>query len=146
MGYPTGLEAVIAKLNEAEQAFVEEQPGACSYATAERLSARKELRPTITGGFLWEVLPNILVYDARTTGGGSGGPLMDWSGKVIGVNFAHLEEFHALNYGIPISYGKKLLTGGGMVVRKARKESQELLACYENEQERNISKTSKAPP
>jgi len=139
IGYPTGLKAVIAKMDEAEQAAIEEQTGACSYKTAERLSAQKQLRATITSGFLWDVLPHLLVYDARTIGGGSGGPILDWSGRVIGVNAAYLEEFQGGNYGVPIQFGKRLLAGGGIAVHEAGKESQELLKCYESEKEKNIT-------
>ncbi len=71
IGYPTGLEAVLAKLEDAEQLAIEEETGACSYQTAQKLSEQKHLRATITSGFLWEVLPHVLVYDARTIGGGS---------------------------------------------------------------------------
>jgi len=139
IGYPTGLEAVMAKLEETERAELEEQTGECSYATAERLSAQKQLRATITSGFLWDVLPHVLVYDARTMGGGSGGPVLDWSGKVIGVNAAYLEEFQGGNYGIPVDFGKRLLTGGGSAFHEARGESQELLARYESDKEKNIT-------
>ncbi|MFB3925704.1 MAG: trypsin-like peptidase domain-containing protein [Syntrophales bacterium] len=139
IGYPTGLEAVIAKMDEAEQAAIEEQTGACSYKTAERLSAQKQLRVTVTSGFLWDVLPHLLVYDARTIGGGSGGPILDWSGRVIGVNAAYLEEFQGGNYGVPIQFGERLLAGGGVAVREARKESEELMTCYESDKEKNIT-------
>ncbi|MCX5828570.1 MAG: serine protease [Deltaproteobacteria bacterium] len=133
IGYPTGLEAVMAKLDEGEQAVLEEQTGDCTYKTAERLSEQKRLRASITSGFLWDVLPHLLVYDARTIGGGSGGPLLDWSGTVIGVNSAYLEEFLGGNYGVPIRFGKLLLAGGGKPIHEARAESQELLALYEME-------------
>jgi len=139
IGYPTGLEAVIAKLEETEQTAMEEQTGACSYNTAERLAAKKMLRATMTSGFLWDVLPHVLVYDARTIGGGSGGPLLDWSGRIIGVNSAYLEEFQGGNYGIPVDFGKRLLLGGGLAVREANGESQELLARYESDKEKNIT-------
>ena len=139
IGYPTGLEAVMAKLEETERAELEEQTGACSYKTAEQLSAQKRLRATITSGFLWDVLPHLLVYDARTIGGGSGGPILDWSGTVIGVNAAYLEEFQGGNYGVPVDFGKRLLLGGGAVSHEARGESQELLARYESDKERNIT-------
>jgi S1-C subfamily serine protease len=139
IGYPTGLEAVMAKLDVGEQAVLEEQTGACSYKTAERLSEQKQLRATITSGFLWDVLPHVLVYDARTIGGGSGGPLLDWSGKVIGVNAAYLEQFQGGNYGVPVDFGKRLLSGGGAASHKARGESQELLARYESDKEKNIT-------
>jgi len=139
IGYPTGLEAVMAMLEETERAELEEQTGACSYKTAERLSAQKRLRATITSGFLWDVLPHVLVYDARTIGGGSGGPVLDWSGKVIGVNAAYLEEFQGGNYGIPVDFGKRLLLGGGLAVREANGESQEILTRYESDKEKNIT-------
>jgi len=139
IGYPTGLEAVLAKLDVGEQAVLEEQIGACSYKTAERLSEQKQLRATITSGFLWDVLPHVLVYDARTIGGGSGGPLLDWSGKVIGVNAAYLEQFQGGNYGVPVDFGKRLLSGGGAASHEARAESQELLAHYESDKEKNIT-------
>jgi S1-C subfamily serine protease len=139
IGYPTGLEAVLVKLEERERAELEEQTGECSYATAERLSAQKRLRATITSGFLWDVLPHVLVYDARTIGGGSGGPVLDWSGTVIGVNAAYLEEFQGGNYGIPVDLGKRLLTGGGLVSHEARRESREILARYESDKEKNIT-------
>lgn len=142
IGYPTGLEAVLAKLEDAEQSTIKEQSGACSYRTAERLSGQKHLRATITSGFLWEVLPHVLVYDARTIGGGSGGPLLDWSGTVIGVNAAYLEEFQGGNYGIPINFGRKLLSGGGAKSHESRMESNHYLTLYETDNEKNITSCS----
>jgi hypothetical protein len=129
----------LAKLDVGEQAIIEEQTGACSYKTAEQLSAQKQLRATITSGFLWDVLPHLLVYDARTIGGGSGGPLLDWSGTVIGVNAAYLEQFQGGNYGVPVDFGKRLLLGGGAASHEARAESRELLARYESDKEKNIT-------
>jgi hypothetical protein len=41
IGYPTGLEAVMARLDTLEQDTLEEHLGACSYGTAEQLSGRK---------------------------------------------------------------------------------------------------------
>lgn len=142
IGYPTGLEAILAKMEDPERTDTEQQTGPCSYETAERLSRRKQLRPTVTSGFLWEALSHILVYDARTMGGGSGGPLLDWSGNVVGVNYAYLEQFQGGNYGVPIRYGKQLLQSGGIAPHGPIKECSELLAAYEGEQEKNITSCS----
>ncbi len=128
IGYPTGLEAVLAKLETPERTAFEATTGTCSYATAEHLARTRRLRPTITGGFLWEAMPHILVYDARTKGGGSGGPLLDRQGRVIGVNTAYLPEFQGGNYGVPIQFGKNLLEGGGLVASGPTRENPELLA------------------
>lgn len=142
IGYPTGLEAVLAKLDIKD--VLEEETGACSYETAERLSAQKKLRATITSGFLWDVLPHVLVYDARTIGGGSGGPVLDWNGTVIGVNSAYLEEFQGGNYGVPIDFGKKLLSGGGVMAHEANKESEAYRALLESDRKKGNSLCGKA--
>jgi len=127
MGFPTGLDAIMAKLETPERVAIESTTGACSYATAERLAELRRLRPTVTGGFLWEALPHIVVYDARTKGGGSGGPLLDREGRVIGVNAAYLPEFQGGNYGVPIRFGRLLLEGGGIVANAPTRETPELL-------------------
>ena len=125
IGYPTGLEAILAKLDTAERVALE-AAGAYTYATVEYLARTHQLRPSITGGFLWEVLPNTLVYDARTTGGGSGGPLMDRQGRVIGVNEAYLPSFEGGNYAVPIRFGQSLLKGGGIAAVGPTRETPEL--------------------
>ena len=114
VGYPTGLDAVVSKLEYKEQAELEKATGSNDYAKALILAQRKELRPSITGGFLWEVLPNTLVYDAHTIGGSSGGPVLNRQGRVIGINAAYLSGFRAINYGIPIRFGRELLQGRGL--------------------------------
>jgi hypothetical protein len=81
----------------------------------------------------------VLVYDARTIGGGSGGPILDWTGMVVGVNAAYLEEFQGGNYGVPIQLGKRLLAGGGNAVGESRHESPELRAVYERDVENNLT-------
>lgn len=133
IGYPTGLEAILAKLVEAEKRELDEEEH-CSYETAKRLSSKGRLKPTSTSGFLWEVYPHILVYDARTIGGGSGGPLMDMNGRVLGVNAEYLEQFQGGNYGVPISFGRALLGGKGVLAKDANREALDLqrVACGED--------------
>jgi len=43
------------------------------------------------------------------TSGGSGGPLFNNEGKVIGINFAMVREFGGSNFAIPVAYGQSLL-------------------------------------
>jgi S1-C subfamily serine protease len=50
-----------------------------------------------------------LVYDAQTTSGGSGGPVFNASGKVIGVNFAILSGFAGSNFAVPIAHAAKMI-------------------------------------
>jgi S1-C subfamily serine protease len=75
----------------------------------EELARRNLIRPVTTQGHIGDVLPDKLVYDAQTTSGGSGGPLFNNEGKVIGINFAMVREFGGSNFAIPVSYGRSLL-------------------------------------
>jgi S1-C subfamily serine protease len=126
IGYPTGLDAVLAKLDTPDQAALEAATGGDGYAMTERLARAHQLLPTITSGFLWDVLPHILVYDAQTTGGASGGPLLDRQGRVLGVNTAYLSEFRGGNFGVPIRFGQALLEGRGIEAGAPARETPEL--------------------
>jgi len=128
IGYPMGLDAVLAKLDTPEVEKLEAVYGADEYALAGRLAATRRLRPTITGGFLWEALPHLLIYDAQTTGGGSGGPLLDVQGRVLGVNAAYLPDFRGGNYAVPVQFARALLAGEGLPVPGPARETPELCA------------------
>jgi len=108
LGYPTGLNAVLAR---AEPEVVAE---VLAKATDTRtliveLSARGVIAPVITQGALNEVRERRLVYDAETTFGGSGGPVFGPNGTVIGVNFAITRGFGGSNFGVPIEFARRLL-------------------------------------
>ncbi len=49
------------------------------------------------------------MYEAQTTAGGSGGPLLSLEGKVIGVTFAVVRGFGGSNFGVPIQHAQPLL-------------------------------------
>jgi hypothetical protein len=74
--------------------------------------SRHHPRPGNRNPSQWSLLEltDRIVYDAQTTSGGSGGPLFNDQGKVIGINFAILRHFGGSNFAIPIDYGKSLLT------------------------------------
>jgi S1-C subfamily serine protease len=74
-----------------------------------QLAAQGLIRPTTTQGHIGDVLKDKIVYDAATTVGGSGGPLFNRDGKVIGVNFAILTDFGGSNLAVPVRYADELL-------------------------------------
>jgi S1-C subfamily serine protease len=76
----------------------------------DELAQRGLIRPLVTQGHVGDVLPEKIVFDAQTTSGGSGGPLLNEHGKVIGVTYAVLSGFGGSNFAIPIRLSKSLLT------------------------------------
>jgi DNA-binding response OmpR family regulator/S1-C subfamily serine protease len=109
MGYATGLDAVLARADESTvRSIVTESNGDVGKILA-RLAQKELIRPLVTQGHIGDVLADKIVYDAQTTSGGSGGPLFNPEGKVIGINYAMLEDFGGSNFGIPARYAERLL-------------------------------------
>ena len=109
LGYPTALDAILARAGaETVQSIVTTSKGD-SKQVMEELARRHLIRPITTQGHIGDVLRDKIVYDAQTTSGGSGGPLFNDEGKVIGINFAMVREFGGSNFAIPVGYGKSLL-------------------------------------
>lgn len=109
MGYATGLAAILARTDEdTAQKIVSASGGDVSQVLA-ALARRNLIRPIITQGHIGDVLQDKIVFDAQTTSGGSGGPLFNHKGKVIGVTVAVLKGFGGSNFGIPIKLSKPLL-------------------------------------
>src|SRR5215471_14509924 len=108
IGYPTGIEGILARAgSEATQQIA----GSASSVPqiVSRLAQQNLIRPTTTQGHIGDVLKDKIVYDAATTSGGSGGPLFNHRGKVIGVNFAILSGFGGSNLAVPVRYANELL-------------------------------------
>jgi DNA-binding response OmpR family regulator len=109
IGYPTGVEGILARVDEPVLKQIAQAAGNDTEDLVQELARRQLIRPLVTQGHLGVVGPDRLVYDAQTTHGGSGGPVFDASGKVIGVNFAILSSFSGSNFAVPISHAAKLL-------------------------------------
>lgn len=109
LGYPAGIEALLAKADATamKELMAGEVPDV--YRLADSMAARGLIRPSATQGHLSNVQAHQLTYDAQTAIGGSGGPLLSKSGRVIGINYAILERFSGSNFGIPIRFGLMLL-------------------------------------
>jgi hypothetical protein len=69
---------------------------------ASELAALSLIRPSATYGHLGDVVGEKLVYDAPTAHGGSGGPVFDSHGEVIGVNAAYIDGFSGGTLGISV--------------------------------------------
>jgi S1-C subfamily serine protease/CheY-like chemotaxis protein len=108
MGYPTGVEGILARANSDVAQKIASGAQDVSQVMS-RIASQRLIRPTTTQGHIGDVLKDKIVYDAATTSGGSGGPLFNREGKVIGINFAVLRDFGGSNLAVPARYATDLL-------------------------------------
>lgn len=109
LGYATGISAILARAGEDTVKDIVKESGGDPKKIVDELQKRQLIRPLVTQGHIGDVLPDKIVYDAQTTSGGSGGPLINRDGEVIGVTFAVVRGFGGSNFGVPIRFAKPLL-------------------------------------
>jgi DNA-binding response OmpR family regulator/S1-C subfamily serine protease len=109
LGYATGISAIMARAGEDTVKDIVRISGGDPKKIVDELEQRKLIRPLVTQGHIGDVLTDKIVYDAQTTSGGSGGPLINRDGQVIGVTFAVVRGFGGSNFGVPIRYAQPLL-------------------------------------
>ncbi|MBV9434749.1 MAG: trypsin-like peptidase domain-containing protein [Acidobacteria bacterium] len=109
IGYPTGVDAILARTSEDSVRSIAESTTGDAKSLLTELARRNLVRPINTQGHIGDVLADKIIYDAQTTSGGSGGPLFNAEGKVIAVNAAMLRDFGGSNFAIPVKYAKPLL-------------------------------------
>jgi S1-C subfamily serine protease/DNA-binding response OmpR family regulator len=108
IGYPTGIEGILARAGTDVTRKVAENAHEVTQILSQ-LAVQHLIRPTTTQGHIGDVLKDKIVYDAATTSGGSGGPLFNRDGKVIGVNSAILKDFGGSNMAVPVRYADELV-------------------------------------
>jgi DNA-binding response OmpR family regulator/S1-C subfamily serine protease len=109
LGYATGISAILARAGEDAVNEIAKSTGGKPTEVVNELLRRKLIRPLVTQGHIGDVLPDKIVYDAQTTSGSSGGPLINHDGEVIGVTFAVVKGFGGSNFGVPIRFAQPLL-------------------------------------
>jgi S1-C subfamily serine protease len=109
MGYPTGLRSMLAQTGDAFIEKLQNGDDLDFWAVAARLSGEQFIQPLASRGIIGQVTRATVVYDAETTHGGSGGPVLDINGEVIAVNAAIIPEYGGSNLGVPAEYARRLL-------------------------------------
>jgi S1-C subfamily serine protease len=107
IGYPMGIAGMVAKSPSGiyeHLAFRHNDINAAS-----ELAALSLIRPSTTCGHLGDVVGDKLIYDAPTAHGGSGGPVFNSRGEVIGVNSAYMDGFSGGTLGVSVDSLKPLL-------------------------------------
>ena len=98
LAYPMGVTGMVAKSPAAVYERLsshQDDPG-----TAGELAALSLIRPSATFGHIGDVSGDKLIYDAPTARGGSGGPVINVRGEVVGINSAYIDGFSGGTLGI----------------------------------------------
>jgi outer membrane murein-binding lipoprotein Lpp len=107
IGYPLGTRGLVAKSPSAVYERLAYRHD--DMETVSKLAAMSLIRPSTTYGHLGDVVGDKIVYDASSAHGGSGGPVLNSKGEVIGVNFAYMDGFSGSTLGISVDCLRPLL-------------------------------------
>ena len=100
IGYPLGTQGMVAKSpTEVYERLAYREN---DIDTVSKLAAMSLIRPSTTFGHLGDVVGDKITYDAASAHGGSGGPVLNSKGEVIGVNFAYMDGFSGSTLGISV--------------------------------------------
>ena len=107
IGYPMGVAGMVAKSpTEVYERLAYRHD---DINAASELAALSLIRPSATVGHLGDVVGDKLIYDAPTAHGGSGGPVFNSEGQVIGINSAYIDGFSGGTLGISVEALRPLI-------------------------------------
>ena len=109
LGYPAGVDALLARADpNFAQGLLSRGP-VTFWEVGRALAVGGYIHPLATQGIVGQVTDAMIVYDAGTTSGGSGGPVVALDGTVVAVNTAVLSQFAGSNLGVPAREVRALL-------------------------------------
>jgi S1-C subfamily serine protease len=107
IGYPMGIAGMVAKSPSGIYEHLAYRHNDMNAAS--ELAALSLIRPSTTCGHLGDLVGDKLIYDAPTAHGGSGGPVFNSEGEVIGVNSAYMDGFSGGTLGVSVNSLRPLL-------------------------------------
>ena len=112
LGFPLGMEGLMPKLEENAFAALRAGRPAHDEQALRIVAPLGGVQAGMTSGLASNVTMKYVVHTAPTTSGGSGGPIFDRHGAVVGVNVA-ITRFDGASLGVPVRYVHDLLTNLG---------------------------------
>jgi serine protease Do len=109
IGYPAGIRSMVAHAGAKFIEQLKQDDVSDFWQIAARLSEERRILPLASRGIVARVSPESIVYDAETTYGGSGGPVLNSEGAVVAVNSAIIPEYGGANFGAPAAELRRLL-------------------------------------
>jgi len=107
VAYPMGVTGMVAKSPAVVYDRLSAHPDDAD--TAAELAALSLIRPSATFGHVGDVTGDKLIYDAPTARGGSGGPVLNLRGEVVGINSAYIDGFSGGTLGITVGELRPLI-------------------------------------
>lgn len=112
IGYPTGVDGLIERLDDKVKNEIERKARTLEDRTQE-VADRGLIHPLTTQGHINGLNAGRIIHDAATTEGGSGSPIFNSEGRVIGINASMLTTDRGVpiqgsNLGIPIRFALDL--------------------------------------
>jgi len=126
IAYPTGLHNLLFRESRDQRELIMQSVGRRDVRLlAGELAARRLIQPLIVKGDISDTTPREIIHTAESTGGASGGPLIDLSRMVIGIHYASVRspspgDPFQTQRGVPISYAWNILPIGVKRVLEGR--------------------------
>lgn len=114
IGYPTGLNSMLARSGKAFVEELQKEQQTDFWLIARRLADKGFIKPLSSRGIVAQATSEFLVYDAATSRGGSGGPVLNSNGEVVAVNAAILPDYTGSNFGVPWQRLRELIVQAGV--------------------------------
>ncbi len=109
LGYPLGTKGLIVRASAEFIEAITPDGDTDLWTIARRLSAADYIKPLATRGIVSQVSEDVVAYDAETTVGGSGGPVLNMEGSVVAITAAIITQFGGSNLGVPARIARELL-------------------------------------
>ncbi|MBX7222327.1 MAG: serine protease [Blastocatellia bacterium] len=113
LGYPTGVDGII-EMQPDEKSKQDLRSRVRLSERAQELARRGAISPSATQGHITRFIAGRIVHDAATTDGGSGSPIFNIEGKVVGINAQIMVDesgraIQGSNLGVPIRAAFELI-------------------------------------